>query len=191
MPALPLIANHADVPAITGKPRLAFAPVLIYPWDTAKAKIRRISSPAETKQKGTAMAKLPQNSRLKVKQIVKQNFLGGSAGAENTPKNKWQRVDSNRRPRAYETQNQLQLLNSLGVTQISELSKLSKAYISQVKHGNRPPSKRLLEALANYTGRPRTGLGSDLVTHQAGKFANSPCITFRYNSILLLAPSLL
>jgi integrase len=48
------------------------------------------------------------------------------------------------------------LLNTLGVTEISELSKLSKAYISQVKHGNRPPSKRLLEALTNYTGRPRT-----------------------------------
>jgi integrase len=48
------------------------------------------------------------------------------------------------------------LLNSLGVTEISELSKLSKAYISQVKHGNRPPSKRLLEALAGYTSRPKT-----------------------------------
>jgi integrase len=42
------------------------------------------------------------------------------------------------------------LLNNLGVTEISELSKLSKAYISQVKHGNRPPSKRLLEALADH-----------------------------------------
>jgi integrase len=40
------------------------------------------------------------------------------------------------------------LLNKLSVTEISELSKLSKAYISQVKHGNRPPSKRLLETLA-------------------------------------------
>jgi hypothetical protein len=49
------------------------------------------------------MAKLPQNSRLKVKQIVKQNLLGRSAGAENTPKKRWQRVDSNRRPRAYES----------------------------------------------------------------------------------------
>jgi transcriptional regulator with XRE-family HTH domain len=34
------------------------------------------------------------------------------------------------------------------VTEIFELSKLSKAYISQVKHGNRTPSKRLLETLA-------------------------------------------
>jgi integrase len=62
----------------------------------------------------------------------------------------WQRRDLNPRPKAYETQNQLRLLNNLGVTEISELSKLSKAYISQVKHGNRPPSKRLLEALAEY-----------------------------------------
>jgi integrase/recombinase XerD len=56
-------------------------------------------------------------------------------------------VDSNRRPKAYEAQNQLRLLKKLSVTQIAELSKLSKSYISQVKHGSRPPSKRLLEAL--------------------------------------------
>jgi integrase/recombinase XerD len=59
-------------------------------------------------------------------------------------------VGSNRRPRAYETQNSLRLLNKLSVTEISELSKLSKAYISQVKHGSRPPSKGLIEALAGY-----------------------------------------
>jgi integrase len=56
----------------------------------------------------------------------------------------------NPRPKAYEAQDQLRLLNNLGVTEISELSKLSKAYISQVRHGNRPPSKRLLEALAGH-----------------------------------------
>ena len=44
----------------------------------------------------------------------------------------------------------LQLLNSLSVTKISELSKFSKSYISQVKHGKCPPSKRLLETLAGY-----------------------------------------
>jgi integrase/recombinase XerC len=42
------------------------------------------------------------------------------------------------------------------VTEISELSKLSKAYISQVKHGGRPPSKRLLEALKNNHSRTQT-----------------------------------
>jgi site-specific recombinase XerD len=45
----------------------------------------------------------------------------------------------------------LQLLNSLGVAEISELSDFSKSYISQVKHGKCPPSKNLLEALkTNY-----------------------------------------
>jgi len=42
------------------------------------------------------------------------------------------------------------------VTEISELSKLSKAYISQVKNGNRPPSKRLLETLTTYTRCTKT-----------------------------------
>ncbi len=49
------------------------------------------------------MAKLCQNSRLKVKQIVKQNFSEGSSGAEIEAKNKWQRRDSNPRPKAYES----------------------------------------------------------------------------------------
>ncbi|MFC1982710.1 tyrosine-type recombinase/integrase [Chloroflexota bacterium] len=40
------------------------------------------------------------------------------------------------------------MLNKLNVSQLAELSKLSKAYISQVKHDKRPPSKRLIEALA-------------------------------------------
>ena len=42
----------------------------------------------------------------------------------------------------------LKLLNKLTVSQLAELSKLSKAYISQVKNGKRPPSKKLIEALA-------------------------------------------
>jgi integrase len=65
-------------------------------------------------------------------------------------------VGSNRRPRAYETDHPLRLLNKLSVTEISSLSKLSKSYISQVKHGNRPPSKRLLEALAAHCRGTRT-----------------------------------
>jgi len=40
------------------------------------------------------------------------------------------------------------LLNKLTVSELAELSNLSKAYISQVKHGMRPPSEKLLEALA-------------------------------------------
>jgi transcriptional regulator with XRE-family HTH domain len=38
----------------------------------------------------------------------------------------------------------------LTVSQIAELSNLSKSYISQVKNGKRPPSKRLLLALTDY-----------------------------------------
>ena len=41
----------------------------------------------------------------------------------------------------------LKLLNKLSVTELAELSKLSKAYISQVKHGKRPPSQKLIGAL--------------------------------------------
>jgi len=42
------------------------------------------------------------------------------------------------------------LLNKLSVTQLAELSDFSKSYISQVKHGKRPPSKQLLDSIANY-----------------------------------------
>ena len=40
------------------------------------------------------------------------------------------------------------LLNRLTVSQIAELSNLSKSYISQVKHGKCPPSKKLTDALS-------------------------------------------
>jgi site-specific recombinase XerD len=43
--------------------------------------------------------------------------------------------------------NAFNLLNKLPVNQIAELSNLSKAYISQVKHGKRPPSEKLIAAL--------------------------------------------
>jgi len=42
------------------------------------------------------------------------------------------------------------MLNKLPVSTLAELSNLSKAYISQVKHGKRPPSERLLRSLHNY-----------------------------------------
>ncbi len=42
----------------------------------------------------------------------------------------------------------LKLLNKFSVSELAELSKLSKAYISQVKHGKRPPSVKLLECLS-------------------------------------------
>jgi len=40
------------------------------------------------------------------------------------------------------------LLNKASVSQLAELSKLSKSYISQVKSGKRPASQRLIKALA-------------------------------------------
>ncbi len=50
----------------------------------------------------------------------------------------------------------LQSLNSLSVTKNAELSKFSKSYISQVKHGKCPPSKKLLEILKNHPHRIQT-----------------------------------
>ena len=43
------------------------------------------------------------------------------------------------------------LLNKMSVTQLAELSNLSKSYISQVKNGKRPPSAALLAALSPKT----------------------------------------
>jgi len=68
----------------------------------------------------------------------------------------WQRSDLNPRPKAYEAETQPQLLNSLSVTEISELSKFSKAYISQVKHGTRPSSRKLLKILSSYERDTKT-----------------------------------
>jgi site-specific recombinase XerD len=39
------------------------------------------------------------------------------------------------------------MLNKLSVSQLAKLSNLSKAYVSQVKHGIRPPSNKLIESL--------------------------------------------
>ena len=53
------------------------------------------------------------------------------------------------------------LLNKCSVSQLAELSKLSKSYISQVKHGKRPPSKTLIRVLFQLhdTRNKRNGLG--------------------------------
>jgi len=44
----------------------------------------------------------------------------------------------------------LKILNKLSVSELAQLSKLSKSYISQVKHGKCPPSQKLLDALAQH-----------------------------------------
>ena len=46
--------------------------------------------------------------------------------------------------------NAFKLLNKLSASQVAELSNLSKAYISQVKHGKCPPSGKLLENLCQF-----------------------------------------
>ncbi|MFC2003074.1 hypothetical protein ACFLV4_03920, partial [Chloroflexota bacterium] len=54
------------------------------------------------------------------------------------------------------------LLNKLTVSELAELSKLSKAYISQVKHGKRPASQKLIGALnEHYKSRYKKGNGSE------------------------------
>jgi len=54
------------------------------------------------------------------------------------------------------------LLNNLPVSQIAELSNLSKAYISQVKHGSRPPSEKLIQALNQFYSRHNRRNGSEV-----------------------------
>ena len=56
-----------------------------------------------TFKKEAAMAKPSQNHAQKLSKFVKQNSAERSVGAENTLKNKWQRRDSNPRPKAYES----------------------------------------------------------------------------------------
>ena len=60
-----------------------------------------------------------------------------------------------REPLLGKQQATLNLLNKMPVSTLAELSKLSKAYISQVKHGIRPPSQRLIEALSSKAGTKR------------------------------------
>jgi len=56
----------------------------------------------------------------------------------------------------------LKLLNKLTVTELAELSNCSKGYISQVKHGIRPPSAKLIQAI----------VGSGLYTKTKGAQAD-------------------
>jgi len=65
------------------------------------------------------------------------------------------------------------LLNKLPVTQIAELSNLSKAYISQVKHGKRTPSQKLLEALWEFNGQTNNHNGVEDVYKAIDLFLKS------------------
>jgi hypothetical protein len=54
-------------------------------------------------RKEKTMTKPSQNHAQKLSKFVKQNSVGRLVGAEISYKKNWQRVDSNRRPRAYES----------------------------------------------------------------------------------------
>ena len=49
----------------------------------------------------------------------------------------------------------LKLLNKTSISTIAEKTKLSKSYISQVKHGKRPPSQKLVQALQSLYNKPQ------------------------------------
>lgn len=61
----------------------------------------------------------------------------------------WQRLDLNRRPRAYESLQPIRLVNKLTVTELAELTNFSKSYISQVKDGEISPSKKFISIVAD------------------------------------------
>ena len=48
------------------------------------------------------------------------------------------------------------MLNKLTVSELAELSKFSKAYISQVKNGKRPPFAKLIEALSHQLNKEKS-----------------------------------
>jgi len=80
----------------------------------------------------------------------------------------------------------LKLLNKWPVSQIAEASNLSKAYISQVKHGKRPPSKKLLEALEPFDGGQEKRKREYLVLFLLSREANGASKgTLRYYGIKL------
>lgn len=73
-------------------------------------------------------------SRLRQPQLVAKSGIPG-----------WIRTND---PLLRRQPNTLKMLNKLTVSELAELSKFSKAYISQVKHGIRPPSQQLLDVIA-------------------------------------------
>ena len=73
---------------------------------------------------------------------------GGSVWESNPPKT------LQMPPNGFEVPpNVFKLLNKLTVTELAKLSNFSKSYISQVKHGKCPPSRRLLQALKDFKGQ--------------------------------------
>ncbi|MBI4186723.1 MAG: tyrosine-type recombinase/integrase [Chloroflexi bacterium] len=77
----------------------------------------------------------------------------------------------------------LKLLNNLSVSQLAELSKLSKSYISQVKHGKCPPSQKLLESLFHFwiqhTKTQTNYLAQFLQSRQASEASSGSLLFYR------------
>ena len=88
--------------------------------------------------------------KQKVKQSVKQNTGNRGLSRQNGLKSIQRQRSSVVEQRFRKPQDTFNLLNKLTVSQIAALSNLSKAYISQVKNGKRPPSTKLLDSLLGY-----------------------------------------
>jgi site-specific recombinase XerD len=74
--------------------------------------------------------------------------IGGSAWESNPPKTCLMPPNGFEVPPIV-----FKLLNKLTVTELAQLSNFSKSYISQVKHGKCPPSRKLLQALQDFKGQ--------------------------------------
>jgi len=95
-------------------------------------------------------------------------------------------VDSNRRPRAYESPNPIQLVNKLPVSHLAELTNFTKPYISQVKNGKKKPSRRLLDRLIEYQ-RQQVATERDYLSIflQSRKASDSSSETLRFYKVKL------
>jgi site-specific recombinase XerD len=78
------------------------------------------------------------------------------------------------------------MLNKKGVSELAGLSKLSKAYMSQVKHGQRPPSQHLVEALLSTQPKSPTPDYIDMFFKSRSQGLSHRTIQF-YSSILVAA----
>ena len=74
------------------------------------------------------------------------------------------------------------MLNKLSVSQLAELSNFSKSYISQVKSNVRPPSKRLIAALEDYSSHKKSNIdyvGLFLCSREVVGCSNSTLVFYR------------
>jgi len=72
------------------------------------------------------------------------------------------------------------LLNKMTVSQIAELSNLSKSYISQVKHGKRPPSQVLIDVLEKHSKPTKDYLALFMRSRQAMGVSPATMEFYRY-----------